>query len=149
MSDYRDARREANKFAVWGIGWWLIVIVILLVLSVAGWGISVAVSGIQGQGDAIKQKNSAENWTAAQAGFEQSYQDIISTDQKIVLAYEQVQAFPEDKTVFQTYTGLQSYCLSAVAEYNADARSYLLEDFRASDLPQEIDTNNSTTDCKE
>lgn len=149
MSEWNEAKRDINRGVLFGLKWWVIIIILVALVGIGFWVFKVLTSEIQGQGDALIEKNSAENWTAAQAGFEQNYQDIVSTDQKIVLAYQQVQAFPDDKTIYQTYTGLQSYCLSAVAEYNADARSYLLEDFRASDLPQEIDTNNPVTDCKE
>ena len=56
------------------------------------------------------------------------------------------QIAPEDDIVDPCAS---SYCLSKAAGYNADARSYLSEDFRAADLPAQIDPNLSTTDCKE
>lgn len=131
------------------IRWWLLIVVIVAVVSAGAWGITVAASGPKGQGDAIIQKNSAQNWVAAQARFEQDYQDIIATDQKIVAAHTALQGAPADRTLQTNYSGLTSYCLSKVAGYNADARSYLSEDFRAADLPAQIDPNLSTTDCKE
>jgi hypothetical protein len=50
----------------------LTVHLVIFLISWAGFAISVAMSGPKGQGDAIKQKNSAENWTAQQAKFESS-----------------------------------------------------------------------------
>ena len=76
-----------------------------------------------------------------------------ATDVKINNAYKMWKDDPTDKTAKQTYNGLQSYCLSVVSEYNADARSFLSEDFRSADLPSKIETEgptaNPATDCKE
>jgi hypothetical protein len=138
---------ESGKAAAILLG--ILAVVLIIAIPIGFWAFNVATSEIKGQGDAVIEKNSAENWTAAQAGFEQDYQDILSSDLKIMNAFEALQATPDDKTAQTNYTGLKSYCLSAVAKYNADARSYLSEDFRAADLPAEIDTRNSTTDCKE
>lgn len=149
MSDWGSTKRDLNRGFRFGLGWWLIVIVIVLAISAGIWALNVAASGPKGQGDAIIQKNSAANWVAAQARFEQDYQDILATDQKIVAAHTALQTNPTDPTLQTNYSGLTSYCLSKVAGYNADARSYLSEDFRASDLPAQIDPTLSTTDCKE
>ena len=151
--DGREDRREATKwFGLTIVGWIVIVIVVALV-GAAAWGITVAVSGIRGQGDAITENNSAENWTAAQAEFEQNYATIKADDIKITNAHQQLQTDPEN-TVFQTnYSGLVSHCLNLVADYNADARSFLSEDWRAADLPEQIETEGQfadvATDCKE
>lgn len=134
--------------------WVVIIVALVLVLSGVGlWVIHVVTSPIKGEGDAYINKNSAKNWVKAQAQFEQDYADIKATDTKIVNAYELWQQNQADKTAQQTYTGLQSYCLSLVADYNSAARSYLSEDFRSSDLPAEIKTDGTnadpSTDCKE
>lgn len=149
MSDWKEERRELNRFGRFSLGWALLIVAVVLLAGAAVWGITVAVSGPKGQGDAEIKKNSAENWVAAQAQFERDYQDILATDQKITNAYTALQANPDDKTLQTNYAGLTSYCLSKVAGYNADARSFLSEDFRSADLPAEIKTTNSTTDCKE
>jgi hypothetical protein len=146
---WRDERRELNRVGRWGIGWWIVIVVVGLLISGAVWGLTVALSGPRGQGDAIIEKNSAENWVAAQAGFERDYQEILTTDLKITNAYQAWQADTEDKTLQTNYEGLKSYCLSKVSSYNADARSFLSQDFRSADLPSEIPLTNSTTDCKE
>lgn len=147
--EWRRSKKDANRVTWWILGWIIIGAIVLGLLGWAAWGISVAISGPKGQGDATVEKNSAANWTAAQAGFEQKYQDILSTDLKIVNAHTLLLTSPDDKTLMTNYSGLTSYCLSAVAEYNADARSYLSQEFRSADLPSEIDIDNSTTDCKE
>jgi cytoskeletal protein RodZ len=148
-NEWREVRKDVNRSGRFLVLWIIVGVVVAGAIGVAIWGFNVGTSGVKGQGDAVIQKNSAENWVAAQAGFEADYQDILSSDLKIVNAYQALQATPDDKTAQTNYNGLKSYCLSVVAKYNADARSYLSEDFRAADLPSEIDTNNSTTDCKE
>jgi type II secretory pathway pseudopilin PulG len=149
----RDDRREANKWFGLGLGWWVLIVILAITLTAGIWGLQVATSRVKGQGDAQIQKNSAENWIKAQARFEKNYAEIKATDGKITNAYKVWQDDPTDKTAKQTYTGLQSYCLSVVAAYNADARSYLTEDFRSADLPDQIQTEgpsaNKATDCKE
>lgn len=120
-----------------------------IVVLVAGiWALGVVLSGPKGQGDAIKQKNSASNWTTAQARFETQYQSIISADEKITVAAEALAASPDDRTAQQTLQGIKSACISAVADYNAESRKYLSEEFKSADLPYQIDKTDPATDCK-
>lgn len=127
-------------------------VAILLGVIALGWGIwalRVALSPVQGAGDAYAQRNSAQNWTSAQARFEDLYAEVIATDQKITVAYERMDADPDDRTAKDTYYGTKTVCLSIVADYNAESRKYLSENFRAADLPEQISTTDPTTDCKE
>lgn len=139
--------------AVKGIGaGWLLVIILGIIAMVTGaifWGVGVATSGVKGQGDAISQKNSAANWTAAQARFEDLYAGIQAKDQQIGVLYADKVANPKDMTAQQTYTGIVSACLKSVSEYNADSRKFLAADFKAADLPTEINTTDTRFDCKE
>lgn len=121
----------------------------IIALFVGGYLITVAVSGPKGVGDAIIQKNSAENWTAAQARFEELYADIVATDRKIDVAAELLATNPNDKTYQQTLAGTKSYCEEIVGDYNAEARKFKAEEWRSPDLPPQIDTYNPATDCKE
>jgi hypothetical protein len=131
---------------VWlGIAGLLVIIAIPIVV----WIVNVASSGVVGQGNAIIQKNSAENWTKAQGEFESIYAEIEATDRKITAAKTALDLDPEDLTAKQTYTGTQNVCLSMVADYNAKARNYLAAEFRAVDLPAQIDAMNPNTDCQE
>lgn len=113
-----------------------------------GFALKVALSGPKGVGDAIIQKNSAPNWTNAQAGFEDKYQAIRSADQKIAVHKAALAADPKNPTLQTNLTGVTSACISAVAEYNADSRKYLLEEFKSVDLPYQISTTDPATDCK-
>jgi hypothetical protein len=142
---WREERREANRAGRFVLVWVLVVIAIALLIGAVVWGIRVITSPVTGAGDAYATKNSAANWTAAQARFEDEYADIVATDRKITATAGDA----DDKsTRGDTYRGLRSYCLSAVGEYNADARKYLARDFRAADLPPQIDNTDPTTDCE-
>lgn len=149
----RETRREINRWGRFSMKWVFGILVAMLLVSGAIWALNVALSGPKGQGDAIAQNNSAENWIDAQAGFEEDYAEIIATDVKINNAYDALQADPDDQTLYDTYTGLMSYCLSVAADYNAAARSFLTEDWRDADLPDEIKIDGNSvdpaTDCKE
>ena len=61
----------------------IIGLVLAFVLVIwGGFALKVALSGPKGVGDAIIQKNSAENWTKAQAEFENLYAGIQSARQE-------------------------------------------------------------------
>lgn len=120
----------------------------LVLISWAGWAISVAVSGPKGQGDAIKNKNSSANWTAAQARFEELYAAVQSADEKTELAAARLKTNPTDVTLGQQHAGVQSGCVSLAAEYNAESRKFLAADFKSADLPYQIDRTDPAFDCK-
>ncbi len=120
----------------------------LTLLIWGGWAISVAVSGPKSQGDAIKTKNSAENWTAAQARFEKQYQSVIAADRKIAVHKSALDADPTNPTLQTNLTGVTTVCMSATADYDAESRKFLSEDFKSTDLPYQIDQTNPATDCK-
>lgn len=131
------------------IGFTILIIVAILGIAAGIWGLTVAISGPKGVGDAIIEKNSAENWTAAQARFEDMYADIQASDRKISVARDALAVTPDDKTLQTNYNGTVNYCISVVGEYNAEARKFLAKDFRSADLPSEIGDNDSaSTDCK-
>jgi hypothetical protein len=143
--DWREVRRDLNRGGRFILWWVLAVVAIIAIVGVAWWGIGVATSGVKGQGDGITKRNSAENWLDAQARFEENYAEYESTLVRIDTAYAAWQTNTADKTLHQTYLGTIGYCTSVVADYNADARNFLREDFRAVDLPESIDP----ATCKE
>jgi hypothetical protein len=146
-NDYKEDRRDFDRAARWGVGRILLLVIgILLVGGLITWGIwgfNVATSSVKGQGDGIIQKNSAENWVDAQARFEENYADIEATQFKIKQASDALTQAQENgqptKTLEQTLQGTINYCASVVGEYNADAKNYLREDFKRSNLPDHID----------
>lgn len=149
MSDWRDTKRDVNRVGRLGLVWYIVIVLVVLALGAGIWALSVALSGPKGVGDAIIKKNSAENWTKAQAKFEEMYADIEQTDRKITVAATALAADPEDITLKQTYSGTVNYCLEVVGDYNAEARKYLSSEFRSIDLPQKIGITDPAIDCKE
>lgn len=126
----------------------ILAVVVVIVIGWGGYAISVAMSGPKGQADAYKAKNSAKNWIDAQAGFEDSYQAILSADRKIAVHKEALKADPKSQVLQMNLTGTTTMCISAVAQYDADSRKYLKEDFKSADLPYQIDSTDPATDCK-
>lgn len=137
-----------------GFSWRLaigIVVAVLFVggISIAYWGFGVGTSDVKGQGDAVKRKNSADNRIAEQAAFEKLYADIKAADARIDVFAAAKREQPTDTVAKTNYTGSLTICGQLVADYNAKARSYTAEQWRAADLPAQIDPTDPATDCKE
>ena len=140
-NEWRDAKRDIDRVS-WFTGTRILIIVLIVaVLSAGVWGFTVLTSGVKGQGDGEIIKNSAENWIDAQARFEENYAEYDATLFKIQQASDALAVDPENKTLQQNLSGTVNYCASLVADYNADARNFLREDFRAADLPDKIDVD--------
>ena len=139
--------RVARAVGARAVVWIAIAVVLVGVLAIAIWGFKVATSDIKGQGDAQRQKNAATNRIAAQERFESLHAEILAADQRIGILAGAVKADPSytNKT---NLTGAQTYCLSVVADYNAEARKFTAAQFRAADLPASIDILDPATDCK-
>lgn len=137
----RDSRRGGWRVAVWVI----VIAVFIGALGAVGWAIGVAVSGPRGQGDAIAQRNSAENWVDAQRRFEENYQEYESTLVRIEQFFSVYQADVNDAVARTNWLGQISHCTDVIADYNADARNFLREDFRAADLPDQLNPDTCTT----
>lgn len=131
------------------VGLWALGVAVVLGLAAGIWGLQVLTSGPVGQGDAIIKKNSAQNWTAAQARFEDMYAGIQAQDQTIVIAHEKLERDPDDRNAETEYDGARQVCAKLVGDYNAEARKFLSQDFRSADLPEQISSFDTTTDCKE
>jgi len=128
-----------------------LVLLVVLIGAAIWWfsfGAQIVSSKPIGQGEAIIQKNSSENWLKAQTEFEELYAAIETADRNIVIAH---QAYENEDSVFneRNYTGAQMTCQDLIGQYNAKARDYLAADFKAVDLPDQIDTTMPATDCKE
>ena len=147
--EWRSIKKDANRSSRYILVWVLLVLLVMGAVGWAIWAFNVAISGPKGVGDAVIKKNSSENWTAAQAKFEDMYADIEATDRKIDIAAATLASDPTDKTFQQTLAGTKTYCISVVGDYNAEARKFLAEEFRSADLPAQIDNFDPNTDCKE
>lgn len=113
------------------------------------WAFKVATSDVKGQGDAVRTKNSGTNRIAAQERFESLYADIKAADERIDVMAAAKKAAPGDVVESTNYTGAQNYCIQIRAAYNAEARKYTAEQFRAVDLPAQIDSTDPAFDCQE
>jgi hypothetical protein len=133
-----------------GAGWLIVIVVLVLggLISAGIWALGVATSGVKGQGDAVKINNSAENWTAKQAFFEEKFEAVKAADKKIGLYTKSLAANPTDRTAQTNLDGITSQCINYTAEYNAESRKFLSQDWKSSDLPYQINDVNSSTDCK-
>lgn len=130
------------------VGITVLAVVVVVVIWWVTYGAKVFTSEFTGQGDAIIQRNSAENWVKAQADFEDLYADIESQDRSITLLAETVEKDPSEFNQ-RNYDGARLICMETVGDYNAKARQFLSQDFRSADLPYEIDEMSPSTDCKE
>lgn len=135
------------SFRVWLVGTFIVILVGLL--SVGIWYFNVETSDVRGAGNAEIAKNEAGNRIRAQEGFEKYYQGIVSADASINITADALKADPESLKMQTELRGQKQACVKLVGEYNAKARSFSQADFRAADLPFEIDTTNPQTDCKE
>lgn len=131
-----------------GVVYTLAVLAVCALVGIGVWAFRVATSDVKGRGDATVIKNEARNRIRAQEGFEARYADIVASDRKIDVADRAASADPADRTLRQNAAGVRSYCLTVVGDYNAKARSFSSEDFRAADLPYQIDDTDPKTDCK-
>lgn len=146
--DWREVD-SASRSAGWRLLVWIIVIILVVLALGAGiWGLTVATSGVRGVGDGEIRKNSAENWVEAQARFEENYQEYEATLVRIDQFYQVHLDDPDDAVAKTNWVGQQSHCTDVVADYNADARKFLSEDFRAADLPESLDPASCITETE-
>jgi len=143
---------------------WILASLAVPALIAGIWGMTVLLSDVVGQGEAVKNKNNAINRTQAQASFQNQYNSIKALVKKQEDAKVQLDEWhrqhknyggngsPYDPLAEQeaqlqsAYVGAQQQCRNAVASYNADAKTYTLKDFRDIDLPAEVG-DDPETDC--
>lgn len=144
----RPVRTTASAMTrVWVLVTFGVVLVGLLTAGI--WFFNVETSNLRGAGNAEIAKNEAGNRIRAQEGFEKYYQGIVSADASINITADALKADPESLKIETELRGQKQACVKLVGEYNAKARSFSQADFRAADLPFEIETTNPQTDCKE
>lgn len=133
---------------------WVVAIVAIVLVGLIGLGfyvLRVATSDVKGRGDAEIIKNEAGNRIRAQEGFEAKFEAIRTADKNLNITAEALLAKPGDLKLSTELNGQKMICNDLVAQYNAKARSFSQQDFRAADLPNQITdtTATSATDCKE
>lgn len=127
----------------------LLILGVIALIGVSVWGFKVTTSDTKGAGDATRSKNSGTNRIAAQERFEDLYAGIKAADQRLDVLATAKKAAPSDVVAATNYTGAVNYCIDLRAQYDAEARKYTAEQFRAADLPPEIDQLDPAFDCKE
>lgn len=146
--EYKPVRQTAK-----GIGWLGVLTVVAIVvfggIGIAVWGFGVGTSDIKGRGDAEIIKNDARNRIRAQEGFEGMWNAVLTADKNLTLTAEALKGQPDSVKLKTELTGQKMICNDAVGAYNAAARKFTQEEFRAADLPVQIDDTKSETDCKE
>lgn len=142
--EWRETNREVGRFLGLTIKVWVILLIVIGLIGAVVWGISVATSGVKGQGDGIIKNNSAENWIKQQAKFEDLYAEYESTQVRIDQFKTVADANPNDAIAQTNYNGQISHCTDVVAEYNAATRSFLSEDWKSIDLPPSLDPSDCT-----
>lgn len=138
--------RFARGAALSGTGILLLVLAVFALIGVGVWGFKVVTSDVKGKGDAVQKVNDGGNRLAQQAYFEQTYADIRKADAQLDQIAADKAANVEGAAT--RYTGGVTYCLGLVADYDAAARKEIAAKFRAADLPAQIDTLATATDCK-
>lgn len=150
VSDFEDK----PLITVFKVVFWLVVLGVLV--TVLLWGTGVVTAPWKGQGDAYIQKNSADNWVAAQRTFHQENNDYTAdlvkiSDAKAARARFEAGPKPDPNTIsgFQwqqqdsnlntDLSGLRLACQQVAANYTTDAQSYLTESFRDAGLPATLD----------
>lgn len=118
---------------------------LFVILPISLWAFGVFSSGIRGQGDVIKQNNSADNRIQAQSAFNKLWGDIQSYRDNIQAAATALKANPADAYQQSVLTAEQQICRSAVQEYDADTLNTTMRDWRPAQDPAQID---STQECE-
>jgi len=160
--DFRNASdRPRTSIVVWIV---VAVFFLAVVLPLGLWLGGVFASPAVGKANAYKEKHSSTNWTQAQAQFEADYADVIKFDKQVTSAQDDLDQWVKDNPHWQDsgpydpsredhtnlvtdLKGARQQCQNTVADYNQRARTYTLRDFRAADLPQQIDDTDPATDC--
>lgn len=120
----------------------------LIVAPMLVWGFHVATAPTRGEGNAFRAKESGTNRIAAQERFEEMYADILAADKRIDVFATVAAATPNSSIAQTNLAGAITYCQTAVASYDAEARKYTARDFRSLDLPEHVDPVDPTTDCE-
>lgn len=145
---------EPTDQQAWSAGkkWLIFGFIGVLLLSVGGWALGVALSGPAGRGEQIKQINRAENRTFAQEQFVQLLNDVKAYDQQIGVQQAALDAHQaagtERDRLAQVVAGLKTQCISTTQQYNAEAGKISKRQFLEANLPEQINSSDPETDCK-
>lgn len=121
-----------------------VVLVVAAVVSIAAFGFRTGTADIKGRGEAHQQRVSAQNRVFAQQHFQELFNAIEKDKANVGVAKDQLKSNPGDPVAQTNVAGARQVCNTDVADYNADARKYLLRDFKDAELPAHI----ALDDCR-
>lgn len=164
MSNWEQRFEEhpGRTSAVWIGGAVVFFMLMAWAVSAVVLGLNVATAGIVGKANVHIQNQSAGNRIVQQASFETAWADVRKYDQQVkdaaiaLVEWDKANAGKPDNAIgslanqhmylSQVLTGLKQQCQTTVENYNADARKTLAADWRANDLPYQIELSDH---CKE
>lgn len=148
-------RQDFRNGCSW-LGLLIVAIIVLVIVGAAIWGFGVLTSGVVGQGEQIKQINSASNRTF-------QYQHFFDLDATIRAQSVNVQSAKKDLADFDaqyppsanesysitqlrgqkqgSLTGLEQLCAANIQSYNNDAQEFTRDQFLSNKLPQSFNVN--------
>jgi hypothetical protein len=124
-------------------------LVACIVVPIAAYFISVAISGPKGNLDAIKEKNSGQNQIFSRDTFQEQINGVKADVQNVGVLYVAWQADPSSVTARKDYFGTVQVCNSDVAGFNGDAAKFSTRDFLDAGLPRVIDTTDPLYNCEQ
>lgn len=136
--------------ASWRVAIWVIAIVLFCgLIATSIWAFKVVTSDVKGAGDATTQINSANNRINSQEWFHAQYAVILTADENLENAFDDMKAHPNDSFYQVNFTGLRNRCNEMVNNYNAEAMKVSRAKWLDPTLPVKIDSTDQATDCKE
>ncbi len=144
--DVRDVNHMGRRAGLSGLAWLGIFILVVALIGGVIWGVKVAVSDVEGQGDATRQTNSAANRLQAQAKYAQLHEGIKAADANLDTFADTYRLSATEKNLTDL-TGAQAICRKDVAEYNAMATNVLTAKWIPAELPSRVG-DDQATDCK-
>lgn len=158
--DARDPRRKYQSWAereddfearpLWMSFKWLLYALIGVLALVAVGAILVTAFGtgtaeVKGRSDAYREKVSGTNRIQSQARFEDLYSAWQTYPARLAVARRALDRAEQSRDIFDDQIkgtdldGLTQQCIQTATDYNADARKYTAQAFRAADLPESLD----------
>jgi hypothetical protein len=133
------SRDDERWFAGRAVLWTAFTLALIAAAVIAVFAFNVGTSDVKGRGDATRIHNSATNRIFAQQDFQQRYNRFKSQDVPNVKTAKDTFLLDPSSVNLTNLTGAIQFCHSEAGNYNTDAKSFLLKDFRDNGLPKNLD----------
>lgn len=157
MSSFKRDAKDAAAITGWTLyGLIAAVIAIFIVISmwVWGWGFFLDHGGANRIGENQKKLQVEGNGSFRTSAYDHFFDlcaSVQATEDKIRINKDELTSKPDAQradVLHANITALESVRAEAIRQYNQDARkSYTIGQFRASDLPFELDPTDRSTSC--